>query len=76
MTTPSLAQLEARLHEPLSVHERVRLLNEIAGHLDEDRVPVGQFELHQSRHGYSWMCPDHHQTPVCVCDTRVRSHVW
>ena len=33
MKAPSLQSLEARLHEPLAVHERVRLLNEISEYL-------------------------------------------
>jgi diguanylate cyclase (GGDEF)-like protein len=36
---PSLQSLEARLHEPLAVHERVRLLNEISEYLYE-REPL------------------------------------
>ena len=35
MTSTALQALEARLHEPLTVHERVRLLNEIAEQLYE-----------------------------------------
>ena len=35
MTNASLEDLESRLHEPLPVHERVRLLNEISEQLHE-----------------------------------------
>ena len=35
MSSPGLVQLEARLHEPLSVHERIRILNEISEQLYE-----------------------------------------
>jgi diguanylate cyclase (GGDEF)-like protein len=37
----SLHDLEARLHEPLPVHERVRLLNDIAEQLYEREAPRG-----------------------------------
>jgi len=40
----TLPQLESRLHEPLPVHERVRLLNEIAEHLYE-RDPTRGVQL-------------------------------
>jgi diguanylate cyclase (GGDEF)-like protein len=35
VTAAALKELEARLHEPLPVHERVRLLNEMAEQLNE-----------------------------------------
>ncbi len=41
MTGPPLAALEARLHEPLPVHERVRILNAMAEELHERDSPRG-----------------------------------
>ncbi len=48
MTAATLVQLEARLHEPLPVHERVRLLNQICEQLYERDAARGTLLARES----------------------------